>query len=130
MKRSAVIIFIIAIAAAILGLTLASASTIKVKESNKVTICHATGSEKNPYVRTVVDEHATKGHFDNQGTPLAGHEDDILLQGDVECTTPEVPEEPETPTVPPVVTTPPVITVVTTPTPVVIEPLPEPIAGK
>lgn len=54
-------------------------------ESHKVTICHATMSETNPYVRIVVDEHAINGHFENNGTPLAGHEDDILLEGEVDC---------------------------------------------
>ena len=57
----------------------------------KVTICHATESEENPWTRNVVSENAIGGHFDNPGTPKAGHEDDILLQGDVEC--PEVEDE-------------------------------------
>jgi hypothetical protein len=77
------------------------------KKDHKVTICHATSAEKNPWVRIVVDQHATTGHFDNNGTPLAGHEDDVLLEGDVSCpvvTTPEVPVTPTTPVspVPPV----------------------------
>lgn len=78
----------------------------------KVTICHATSSEDNPWVRIVVSENAIGGHFDNPGTPKAGHEDDLLLEGDVECPVPETPpeEEPETPVVPetptPVVETP------------------------
>ena len=58
---------------------------------HKVTICHATSSETNPWVRIVVDEHATNGHFDNNGTPLAGHEGDVLLQGDVPCPAPPSP---------------------------------------
>ena len=57
----------------------------------KVTICHATSSETNPFVRIVVSENATGGHFDNPGTTKAGHENDILLQGEQEC--PEKPSE-------------------------------------
>lgn len=56
----------------------------------KVTICHATSSETNPYTRIVVSENAIGGHFDNPGTPKAGHEDDLLLQGEVDCPAPEV----------------------------------------
>lgn len=59
---------------------------------DQVTICHATSSDTNPWVRIVVDSHATAGHFDNNGTPLAGHEDDVLLVGDVDC--PVVPPPP------------------------------------
>lgn len=68
----------------------------------KVTICHATSSESNPYTRIVVSENAIGGHFDNPGTPKAGHEDDILLQGEVLCPIPEG----ETPTTPQTTTTP------------------------
>lgn len=55
----------------------------------KVTICHATSSEINPWVRIVVSENAIGGHFDNPGTPKAGHEDDVLLEGEQECPAPE-----------------------------------------
>lgn len=54
--------------------------------ADKVTICHAAGLDgTTKYVRIVVARQATSGHFDNNGTPLAGHEDDLLLEGDVEC---------------------------------------------
>lgn len=64
-------------------------------QSDKVTICHATSSEENPWVRIVVSENAIGGHFDNPGTPKAGHEDDILLQGEQDC--PEQPDDEDTP---------------------------------
>jgi hypothetical protein len=35
-------------------------------EHGKVTICHATGSETNPYVLITVDEHALKAHMEHQ----------------------------------------------------------------
>lgn len=59
-----------------------------VSANEKVTICHATSSESNPWERLVVDSNATNGHFDENGTPLSGHEDDVLLPGDVPCPTP------------------------------------------
>jgi hypothetical protein len=36
------------------------------QEHGKVTICHATGSETNPYVLITVDEHALKAHTSHQ----------------------------------------------------------------
>lgn len=67
---------------AALGIALAT-------QSEKVTICHATSSEENPWVRIVVSENAIGGHFENPGTPKAGHEDDILLEGEQDCPQPE-----------------------------------------
>ena len=52
---------------------------------DKVTICHATESETNPYNQIVVDSHAIGGHFENNGTPKAGHEEDLLFEGEVDC---------------------------------------------
>lgn len=51
----------------------------------KITICHATGSEQNPYVEIHTSPNSTNGHFDNEGTPNEGHEDDLLFEGDVDC---------------------------------------------
>ena len=91
------------------------------KSNSKVTICHATSSEKKPYIRIVVSENAIGGHFDNPGSPKAGHEDDVLLKGDVDCPTPkdeqpvdETPTPPAPTPVPP--TTPPTTPPVTPPT--------------
>ena len=58
-------------------------------EGGVVTICHATESEENPWTKIVVSENAIGGHFENQGTPLNGHEDDLLFSGDVDCPEPE-----------------------------------------
>ena len=63
----------------------------------KVTICHATGSETNPYTQNIVSANAIGGHFDNPGTPKAGHEADLLLEGEVNCPAP-VPTVEPTPT--------------------------------
>lgn len=95
----------------------------------KVTICHATGSETNPYTQNVVSPNAIEGHFDNPGTPKAGHESDLLFEGEVDCPEPEVtptptdeptptPTEEVTPT--PTVDVTPTATPSATPTPVVI----------
>jgi hypothetical protein len=51
----------------------------------KVTICHATSSGNNPYEQIIVDKHAISGHFDNNGTHLAGHEQDLMYGGEVQC---------------------------------------------
>lgn len=50
--------------------------------NDTVTICHAS---TNHYVQIVTSSNAISGHFENNGTPKAGHEDDLLLQGDVTC---------------------------------------------
>ena len=43
-----------------------------------VKICHATGA--GTYQSIIVNHNAIDGHFYNNGTPKAGHEDDILYQ--------------------------------------------------
>jgi hypothetical protein len=71
-------------------------------ESEKVTICHATGSEKNPFVVITVSATAgdldgeffdfdKNGHLDQTGNPLSGHEEDFFVEGDIpksECSQP------------------------------------------
>lgn len=59
--------------------------------AEKVTICHATGA--GTFVRIVVSANAIFGHFDNPGSPKAGHESDILLQGEAQCPVPPIDEE-------------------------------------
>lgn len=79
--------FLIVLAVLVLSVGAVSASKPDKlpKEDKKVTICHATSSASNPWVRVVVSENATAGHFENNGTTKAGHEGDVLLQGDVPC---------------------------------------------
>ncbi len=51
-----------------------------------ITICHATSSTTNPFVTIHVSSNATNGHFDNNGTTLAGHEGDFIInEPDAEC---------------------------------------------
>lgn len=78
------------------------------KTNSKVTICHATSSTTNPYIQIVVSENAIKGHFDNPGTPKAGHEDDLLYKGEADCPIPkdEQPVDEDTPTEDPAPVTP------------------------
>jgi hypothetical protein len=47
--------------------------------ADKVYICHATGSEGNPYVAISIDAGAwfDNGHLDASGNPLSGHEHDF-----------------------------------------------------
>ncbi len=56
-----------------------------------VTICHATGA--GTYETLHVDSHAIGGHFDNPGTPKAGHEDDLYFADERECPQPTPPTE-------------------------------------
>lgn len=51
----------------------------------KITICHATESDSNTFVKIVVAEEAYKAHFENPGAPLTGHEKDFFFEGDVDC---------------------------------------------
>lgn len=80
--------------AVLTGLVLVLTSTLRYAPSvlatpePKVTICHATSSATNPYEQIVVSENAIGGHFDNPGTPKAGHEDDLLFEGEVDCPSP------------------------------------------
>jgi hypothetical protein len=47
--------------------------------SEKILICHAAGRDDTEhYIELYVSENAYFGHFDNFGTPLAGHEKDYL----------------------------------------------------
>ncbi|MFA6392276.1 MAG: SdrD B-like domain-containing protein [Patescibacteria group bacterium] len=46
---------------------------------DKYTICHATESTSNPWTRNNVAEPSLSAHLDEHGTPLAGHEGDVLL---------------------------------------------------
>lgn len=48
-------------------------------KADKVTICHATGSATNRYVKITVSRNALGGHFNEMDTPRAGHLDDIML---------------------------------------------------
>lgn len=53
----------------------------------KVTICHATGSSSNPFTTIHTSPNAISGHFNNNGTTKAGHEDDLIFEGEVNCPT-------------------------------------------
>ena len=53
-----------------------------VQASTKVTICHANSGVKE-FVAITIDEGAsTFPHLDSNGSPLNGHEDDFLLEGE------------------------------------------------
>jgi hypothetical protein len=59
---------------------------------DKVTICHATGSATNPFNAITVSVTsgdltgalAKSGHFDANGNPASGHEQDFFVTGDVD----------------------------------------------
>ncbi len=89
---------------ATITLTALSGAVAVAAPAPKVTICHATSSVTNPWVRIVTSENGINGHFLNNGTTKAGHESDLLFLTEVPCPTvppenppEEEPEEPETP---------------------------------
>src|SRR5206468_1896234 len=54
--------------AGILGLALVgSTAPALAGPADKITICHATGSESNPYTEITISENALKGHDGHQG---------------------------------------------------------------
>jgi hypothetical protein len=66
-------------------------STVQASDhgSPKMTICHATGYDKNPYIRIVVWDNADQDHFNAKGEPKHGHKDDLLFDGVRDCPEPE-----------------------------------------
>ncbi len=68
------------------------------EQGKKITICHATSSETNPYVKETIacealyGKNGNAGHFDENGNPLVGHEEDFVLFDDSkECSVEEDP---------------------------------------
>jgi hypothetical protein len=112
---------------AVMVIVLSIAGPVTAK-ADKITICHAAGLDgTDKYVRIVVSENAYHGHFTNPGTPKAGHEDDILLQGDVACPTGSTSTPTLSPTVSPTPSSTPTETPATSPTPTPSEsPTPSP----
>ena len=77
-----------------------------VHAATKVTICHATSAAGNPFVAITVDESsAYTPHLDDNGSALAGHEQDFLLPFEATANECEAAANP-TPTPTPVVATP------------------------
>ena len=97
----------------LLGATAPAAATDdEEKGDHKVTICHATGSDSNPYVQITVDWHALKAHHSEhwgdiipgghkwEGRNWGDDEQAIYYNGCVPCPPEEEPEpEPEEPPV-------------------------------
>jgi hypothetical protein len=81
-----------AVAAAVVSLSLAAAcsdvttptgalapSAPSYAAAPKVTICHAAGrAGTTHYIQLTLSANGLAGHFDNNGTPLAGHEQDYM----------------------------------------------------
>jgi outer membrane biosynthesis protein TonB len=100
-------------------LVLAFAGPASAEQVIKFTICHATSSAEHPYSTIKVPEGSSlEPHLsDNPGnSPNAGHEQDLLLEGDAECPTGE-PEPTPTPTPTPEATPTPTPEATPTPTP-------------
>lgn len=122
MKRSLAVLGVTGLA--LLGATAPAQAGDHSDNDHKITICHATGSESNPYVSITVDDHAAKAHSGHQNGEDIIHGNDGCEGDDgqptdnngcVPCTPPvDTPEEPPvvTPEEPPVVVpeAPPVVT--------------------
>lgn len=70
----------------------------------RITICHATSSETNPYVEITIacqalyGANGNAGHFDENGSPLNGHEDDFIPHEGESCSPVASPTPTPTPT--------------------------------
>lgn len=68
--------------------------------NEKVTICHAAGKAgTTKYVTITISKNGLNGHFHNNGTPRAGHEEDYFGPCVSTPTTPTTPTKPEEPKV-------------------------------
>ena len=101
MKRLSTILVLIAV--------LVTAGAVYAAQPDLVTICHATGSETNPWVEITAAYNAVygqAGHFSEPGSPNSGHETDYEgpcevieptpLPTDIPPTPTEIPNEPTT----------------------------------
>jgi outer membrane biosynthesis protein TonB len=73
-------VLIVAAVAALLLFTVGALS-VRATQTPKVYVCHATSSESNPYVTIEVpatESGYPQGHFTENGTQEAGHEEDYL----------------------------------------------------
>jgi hypothetical protein len=73
-----------ALAVALVALLGVNATPSFAAPGTKAVICHATGSDGNPFVGIIVGIQddgllSNNGHLDANGTPLSGHEQDIYL---------------------------------------------------
>jgi uncharacterized repeat protein (TIGR01451 family) len=69
----------------ITSLLFAFPSVALATDQQQVTICHYQSSESNPYNEIHTSINSINGHFENNGTPKSGHEDDLLLPADAQC---------------------------------------------
>ena len=62
--------------------------TVIAAPAEKVAICHATGPDGTHFVRLntkALSPYGAEGHVDANGSPLSGHEQDIILGEGEEC---------------------------------------------
>src|SRR4051794_19159973 len=64
--------------AATIVLSLAAMAHNTFGQKPKTAICHATSSATNPYSFLQLPQEPLSAHFDEHGTPLAGHEKDFF----------------------------------------------------
>lgn len=64
--------------AAVFVLSLSMMANHAYGQPDKRALCHATSSESNPYNYLVLPPSGLSSHLDDQGSPLAGHEEDFF----------------------------------------------------
>ncbi|MBO1266710.1 hypothetical protein [Arthrobacter cavernae] len=116
---------LVALVAAVLGFTHLGVMTPALaegEEGKKVTICHATGSETNPFVEITISVNAVKAHENHQGL------EDIIPAPAAGCPGAVVPPVVDPPAVVPPVTPPTVVVPPAAPPTVVVPPAAPPAA--
>ena len=89
-KVGAVLAVVVVAACSETGVTSSmTPGSLALDKAPKVTICHAAGlAGTTHYIAITISENGLKGHFENNGTPKAGHELDFIATPERPCNAP------------------------------------------
>jgi hypothetical protein len=90
-KVGAVLAVVIVAACSEMGVTsMTTPDSPALVKAPKVTVCHAAGlAGTTHYIAITISENGLNGHFLNNGTPKAGHEEDYIATEESPCNAPE-----------------------------------------